>query len=249
MPFGENRAKTTGAPRTGEQNVSDFEAFYAAFMTQTRYLIKRITDLYDEAARARFADALPRACAYCAEKGLDVTGRRTAQFRHRQGVTFATTVDSCCPISTRSMTRKICDFKTLIAALDQLEGLEGGDREKQRQVRQGTREADALACRFMSDCPWVEYKTRRRARSAAACSAELLIGWVMCCPPAPTGVKTGSSSPTPSAPSTAPTSTDRLQTPTPSARHSAAKGRTATSASGSTACPTGRAIPSRCRPR
>ena len=46
--WGKPYKSPVGAPRTGEpETFADFEAFYAAFMTQTRFIIKKIVDLYD----------------------------------------------------------------------------------------------------------------------------------------------------------------------------------------------------------
>lgn len=159
------------APKTGDPCAfKDFEAFYAAFLVQIKYLIRRITALYDESSniRAEFSPTPYLSCLVrgCAEKGKDITqGGAHLNFVTIEGVTFASTVDSLLAIKYLVYDKKLCDMDTLIKALKAnwkgYEILQATAKNKAPKYGRDNDEADALAQRFMknwSDEVW-QYKT------------------------------------------------------------------------------------------
>ena len=86
-------------PDTGDPNqFKNWEDFWQAYVTQTRFIIKKIVEVYEksESIRADFAPTPYLSCLVkgCAENGKDVTqGGAQLSFVTIEAVTFATTVD------------------------------------------------------------------------------------------------------------------------------------------------------------
>ncbi|MDR1108733.1 MAG: hypothetical protein LBL19_06830, partial [Spirochaetaceae bacterium] len=146
--------KRTGDPR----DFKTFEQFYQAFTEQTRFIIKKITDLYNEGDRVR-AEFLPTpylSCLVkgCAESGKDITqGGAEIRFVTVEGVTFATTIDSLLAVKYLVYDTRTCTMDELIRALaDNWEGhevLRAQAKNKAPKYGRDDSEADELARRFM----------------------------------------------------------------------------------------------------
>jgi formate C-acetyltransferase len=146
-------------PRTGDPRLfKSFDQFYDAFLEQTRFIIKKITDLYNEGDRAR-AEFLPSpylSCLVkgCAESGRDVTqGGAEIRFVTIEGVTFATTIDSLLAVKHLVYDTGTCTMDELIRALaDNWVGhevLRAKAKNKAPKYGRDDTEADELARRFM----------------------------------------------------------------------------------------------------
>ncbi|MDR0878907.1 MAG: hypothetical protein LBN21_12735 [Treponema sp.] len=158
-------------PRTGDPRAfKTFDEFYAAFTEQIRFIIKKITGLYNEGndVRAEFLPTPYLSCLVkgCAEQGKDVTqGGAEIKFVTVEGVTFATTVDSLLAIKYLVFDTKTCTMDELIRALqDNWEGheiLKAKAKNKAPKYGRDDTEADELARKFMefwsSEVP--KYKT------------------------------------------------------------------------------------------
>jgi len=159
--WGKPYEKELDAPKTGDpRKFADFEEFYEAFIIQTKYIIERITELYDESSsiRAEFSPTPYLSCLVrgCAEKGLDITqGGAQLNFITIEGVTFATTVDSLLAVKYLVFDKKLCDMDTLVKALKAnwkgFEVLQAAAKNKAPKYGRDDDEADALSMRFMKD--------------------------------------------------------------------------------------------------
>jgi formate C-acetyltransferase len=110
-------------PRTpNPEELTTWESFWDAYVTQTRYIVKRCVDLYErsERVRARFFRTPYLSCLVegCAEQGLDVTqGGARIGFVTMEGVTYATTVDSLLAVKYLVYDEKLCTLPELRKAL------------------------------------------------------------------------------------------------------------------------------------
>ncbi len=110
-------------PDTGDpRRFKNFEEFWNAYEIQTRYILKKIVDLYEESERirARFHPTPYLSCLVkgCAEKKLDITrGGAEISFSTIEAVTYATTVDSLLAVKYLVYDKKICSMDELIRAL------------------------------------------------------------------------------------------------------------------------------------
>jgi formate C-acetyltransferase len=118
-------------PRTGDARAfGSWEAFWRAYVDQTRGIVERCVDLYErsEAIRAEFSPTPYLSCLVrgCAEKALDITqGGPELSFTTIEAVTFATTVDSLLAIKHLVFDEKKASIEDLIQALrDNWEGHE-----------------------------------------------------------------------------------------------------------------------------
>ncbi|MDR2111444.1 MAG: hypothetical protein LBP32_09085 [Spirochaetaceae bacterium] len=146
-------------PRTGDpRKFETFDKFYAAFTEQVRFIIKKVTALYNEGDRIR-AEFLPSpylSCLVkgCAESGRDITqGGAEIKFVTVEGVTFATTIDSLLAIKYLVYDTKTCTMDELIRALQRnwegYEILQAKAKNKAPKYGRDEDEADGLARRFM----------------------------------------------------------------------------------------------------
>ena len=146
-------------PKTGDpRNFKTFGEFYAAFIKQVQFSMKKIIDLYDEGDRIR-AEFLPSpylSCLVkgCAESGRDVTqGGAEIRFVTIEGVTFATTIDSLLAVKHLVYDTKSCTMDELIRALaNNWEGheiLQARAKNKAPKFGRDDNDADELGRRFM----------------------------------------------------------------------------------------------------
>ena len=110
-------------PNTGDSSTfKTWSDFWQAYVTQTRYIIKKIVETYEfsESIRKQFSPTPYLSCMVksCAQKGLDVTqGGADISLTTIEGVTFATTVDALLAIKYLVYDQKICTMPELIQAL------------------------------------------------------------------------------------------------------------------------------------
>ena len=122
MTFKKEKIRQDG-PDTGDATAFQrWEAFWAAYERQTRYIIQKCVDLYEqsESVRARFLPTPYLSCLVkgCAENARDVTqGAAEIRFVTLEAVTFATTVDSLLAIKYLVFDQKKCTMEELIQAL------------------------------------------------------------------------------------------------------------------------------------
>jgi len=116
-------------PRTGDPRAfTTWDEFWDAYVTQTRYIIKKIVDLYEssERVRASFNPTPYLSCMVkgCAESGMDITrGAAEISFTTLEAVTYATTVDSLLAVKYLVYDQKECTMDELTQALrDNWEG-------------------------------------------------------------------------------------------------------------------------------
>lgn len=176
---------TTGAPESGRiENMNSFEQFYCAFEEQVKYIVRKITKLYDEmdAVRAEFSptpylSALVRGCA---ESGLDITqGGAELKFITVEAVTFATTVDSLLAIKYLVFDQKLCTMKELKTALkanwEGYEKLQAAAINKAPKYGRDDDEADALASKVMD--LWAEETWRYKTGATRAQFRPGMLSW------------------------------------------------------------------------
>jgi formate C-acetyltransferase len=152
-----------------------WKEFWDAYAAQTRHIIHRIVDLYEqsESIRARFAPTPYASCLVkgCARKGLDITeGGAELSYVTIEAVTYATTVDSLLAVKYLVYDEKICNMAELIQALrDNWVGheiLQARAMHKAPKYGQDDNSADTMAYQVMD--LWTEetwkYKTHSTAR-------------------------------------------------------------------------------------
>jgi formate C-acetyltransferase len=111
-------------PDTGAaEDLKTWDAFWGAYVVQTKHIVNRIVELYErsEEIRARFSPTPYLSCLVrgCAEKGKDVTaGGAELSFTTIEAVTFATTVDSLLAIKHLVFDEQACTMRELIQALE-----------------------------------------------------------------------------------------------------------------------------------
>lgn len=150
---------TQDGPATGDPGkFSTFEEFWDAYEKQTRYIVKKITGLYEqsESIRAAYHPTPYLSCLVkgCAEKGVDVTkGGAEISMVTIEAVTYATTVDSLLAVKYLVFDKKICTMDELVKALrNNWEGcgvLQTTARNKAPKYGRDDNEADAMALRVM----------------------------------------------------------------------------------------------------
>jgi len=163
-------------PKTGNpKTFKTFEDFYKAYELQTRFIIKKITELYEESEsiRAVFHPTPYLSCLVkgCAQKGMDITqGGAEISFTTLEAVTYATTVDSLLAIKHLVYDHKVCTMDELINALknnwDGFEVLQTMAKNRAPKYGRDDDYADAMGLRVMqlwTDESW-NYKTKSTAR-------------------------------------------------------------------------------------
>lgn len=111
-----------GADTGDSTRFETWEQFWQAYARQTRHIIRRIADLYEqsEAIRARYAPTPYLSCLVkgCAQKGKDVTeGGAELGYVTIEVVTYATTVDSLLAVKYLVFDQKACTMAELIQTL------------------------------------------------------------------------------------------------------------------------------------
>lgn len=163
--------RATGNP----ENFKTWDDFKKAYITQTEYIVQKITEVYEasESVRARFHPTPYLSCLVkgCAEKGIDITeGGAEISFTTIEAVTYATTVDSLLAVKYLVFDEKLCTMKELIQALKDNwvghEVLQARAKNKAPKYGNDNDEADAMG-RFVMDL-WTgetwKYKTKSTSR-------------------------------------------------------------------------------------
>lgn len=120
---GKTEPRKRWGPDTGDAaEFTTWEEFWNSYLTQTRFIIKKIVALYErsEALRAQFSPTPYLSCLVkgCAEQGMDVTqGGAELSYTTIEAVTFGTTVDSLLAIKYLVFDKAICSMQELIQAL------------------------------------------------------------------------------------------------------------------------------------
>ncbi|HOO73339.1 MAG TPA: pyruvate formate lyase family protein [Spirochaetota bacterium] len=172
-------------PRTGDaKKFRSWDEFWAAYASQTRYLIKKCVSVYEQSERIR-AELVPTpylSCLVkgCAEKGVDVTaGGAEISFVTIEGVTFATTVDSLLAIKYLVFDKKECTMEQLITALrDNWEGhdiLQAKAKNRAPKYGQDDNEADAMALAVMD--LWTGETWKYRTKSTGRRFRPGMLSW------------------------------------------------------------------------
>jgi trans-4-hydroxy-L-proline dehydratase len=167
--------KRVGAETPAPEELATWEAFWQAYLDQTRSIVKRIAAVYEksEELRARYFPTPYLSCLVkgCAEKGLDVTeGGAELSFTTIEGVTYATAVDSLLAVRYLVYEKKACSLPELVQALrDNWVGhevLQARALHKAPKYGRDDPAADALAREVMQ--AWTgetwKYKTRSTQR-------------------------------------------------------------------------------------
>lgn len=164
-----------GANTGDPTQFNSWQQFWEAYEAQTRHIIRRIVDLYEqsEAIRARFAPTPYLSCLVkgCAHTGMDVTeGGAELGYVTIEAVTYATTVDSLLAIKYLVFDQKVCTMAELVQALkDNWAGhevLQARALHKAPKYGRDDDVADALATQVMelwAGETW-KYKTRSTKR-------------------------------------------------------------------------------------
>ncbi len=160
-------------PVTGTiDDLDTFDKFYQAYVEQTKYIIKKIVELYEltESLRAEFSPTpyLSLLVNGCADQGLDVTqGGAEISLTTIEGVTYATTVDSLLAIKYLVYDKKECTLDQLVTALkDNWVGHEILQaKAKNRAPKYGldNDEADEFAKKVMEN--WAEETWNHKTKS------------------------------------------------------------------------------------
>ncbi|NIM94874.1 MAG: hypothetical protein GTO18_14330 [Anaerolineales bacterium] len=167
--------KRWGARTPHAEQLSTWDDFWDAYVKQTRFIVKKIVELYEksESVRARYSPTPYLSCLVrgCAESGLDVTqGGAELSYVTIEAVTFGTTVDSLLAIKYLVYDQQVCTMAHLIAALkDNWEGhavLQATALNKAPKYGRDDDEADSMGRRVMEI--WTEetwkYKTQSTDR-------------------------------------------------------------------------------------
>ncbi len=160
-------------PKTGDAVAfATWEQFWNSYAEQTRFIIKRCAELYEqsESIRVRFCPTPYLSCLVkgCAEKGLDITeGGAELSFTTLEAIAFATTVDSLLAVKHLVFEKKECTMAELIQALKAnwkgYEKLQAKARFKAPKYGRDDDEADAMAKAVMD--LWCEETWKRRTVS------------------------------------------------------------------------------------
>ncbi len=172
-------------PDTGDPiKFNSWEQFWEAYATQTRYIVKKIVDLYEmtESVRAAFSPTPYTSCLVkgCAERGLDVTrGGAELGFVTIEAVTYATTVDSLLAIKYLVFDEQICTMDELVQALrDNWEGheiLQAQARFKAPKYGRDDDQADVLGLQLME--LWAEETWKHRTKSTGRQFRPGMLSW------------------------------------------------------------------------
>ena len=172
-------------PATGEPlELDTWEKFYKAYEKQTRYIVKKIVDLYEmtESMRAKFAPTpyLSTLIKGCAQKRKDITqGGAEINFTTVEAVTFATTVDSLLAIKYLVYDNEICTLEQLVTALkDNWEGheyLQAVAKNKAPKYGRDEHEADLMAQKVME--LWAGETWKHKTKSTGRTFRPGMLSW------------------------------------------------------------------------
>ncbi|MBI5505921.1 MAG: hypothetical protein HY899_14080 [Deltaproteobacteria bacterium] len=178
------RITRDGAHTPQAADFAGWEDFWAAYVEQTRAIVRRCVDLYErsEAARAQFSPTPYLSCLVggCIERGLDITrGGAELSFTTIEAVTFATTVDSLLAIKYLVFDAKKATMIELVRALrDNWEGhetLQAWAKFRAPKYGRDDDSADAMARDVMT--VWTEETWRHRTRSTGRQFRPGMLSW------------------------------------------------------------------------
>lgn len=162
---------STGDPST----FTTWSNFWDAYCAQTRHIIRRCAELYEESEslRAEYFPTPYLSCLVkgCVEKGLDVTrGGAEINLTTLEAVTFATAVDSLLAVKYLVYDKKDCTMGELTRALREnwngFDALRAKAKNRAPKYGRDDDEADAMAYKVME--LWTEecwkYKTKSTGR-------------------------------------------------------------------------------------
>jgi trans-4-hydroxy-L-proline dehydratase len=190
LPFynpmtGQEEPVVQAGPATGEATqFKTWEEFWAAYTAQTRYIIEKCVQVYEdsESIRARFFPTPYLSCLVrgCAEKGLDLNqGGAEINLVTLEGVTFATTVDSLLAIKTLVFDQKKCSLTDLISALKSnwqgFEVLQALAKNKAPKYGRDDDEGDGMAKKVMD--LWCEAAWEHRTVSTGRQFRPGMLSW------------------------------------------------------------------------
>ncbi len=176
--------RQVGADTGDATRFETFEAFFGAYETQTRQMIRQAVELYErsESVRARFCPTPYVSCLVrgCADKALDVTqGGAELSFVTIEGVTFATTVDSLLAVKHLVFDEQRCTMGELTQALrDNWVGhqkLQAFAQHRSPKYGRDDDAADAMALRVME--LWAEETWHHRTRSTGRQFRPGMLSW------------------------------------------------------------------------
>ncbi len=172
-------------PDTGDPaRFETFEDFWRAYAEQTRYIIRKIVEVYEtsEAVRAQYHPTPYLSCLVrgCAEKGLDVTaGGAELNFTTLETVTYATTVDSLLAVEYLVFEKGLCSLPQLVRALRENwvghEVLQAQAANKAPKYGRDDDQADAMGKRVME--LWTEETWRHQTRSTGRQFRPGMLSW------------------------------------------------------------------------
>ncbi len=182
---GKRLAARRDGPATGDaRKFRDWEQFWRAYQEQTRYIVRRCVDLYEqsEALRAELSPTPYLSCMVrgCIERARDITrGGAEIGFVTLQGVTFATTVDSLLAIKHLVFDTRRATMAELIEALaDNWAGherLQAWARFRAPKYGRDDEEADEMARRVMET--WTQEVWKYRTRSTGRQFRPGMLSW------------------------------------------------------------------------
>jgi pyruvate-formate lyase len=190
IPYTDPMTGKTEKPRRWDADTGDatrfqsWEQFWVAYAAQTREIIRRIVELYEqsESLRADYAPTPYVSCLVggCAQKGLDITqGGAELGYVTIEAVTYATTVDSLLAVKYLVFDEKVCTMAELIAALrDNWAGhevLQARALHKAPKYGRDDDQADALARKVME--LWTDETWRYRTKSTGRQFRPGMLSW------------------------------------------------------------------------
>jgi pyruvate-formate lyase len=190
IPFTDGMSNKTdkrtrwGAPTEDAALFQTWEQIWEAYASQTRHIIHRIVQLYEqsETIRARFAPTPYVSCLIkgCAQNGLDITeGGAELGYVTIEAVTYATTVDSLLAIKYLVYDQKSCTMAELIQALKDNwighEVLQARALHKAPKYGRDDDAADALAYKVME--LWTEETWKYRTKTTGRQFRPGMLSW------------------------------------------------------------------------
>jgi formate C-acetyltransferase len=176
--------KRWGADTGDPTQFQAWEQFWQAYAAQTRHIIRRIVEVYEqsESLRARFAPTPYVSCLVkgCAQKGRDITeGGAELGYVTIEAVTYATTVDSLLAVKYLVYDHQFCTLAELIQALkDNWVGheiLQARALYKAPKYGRDDDVADALARQVME--LWTEETWKYRTQSTGRQFRPGMLSW------------------------------------------------------------------------
>jgi trans-4-hydroxy-L-proline dehydratase len=177
-------AKRWGADTGDTTCFQTWPEFWNAYALQTRSIVQRIVDLYEQSeyVRSHFAPTPYLSCLVngCAKKALDITqGGAELSYVTIEAVTYATTVDSLLAIKYLVFDQHVCTMSELIQALrDNWVGhqvLQARALHKAPKYGRDDEAADAMARQVME--LWTEETWKYRTKSTARQFRPGMLSW------------------------------------------------------------------------